>query len=236
MKKQRVILLHGWSLDNQIQQKWQPFCDALERLNLDPELLILPGFADTPITEPWTLDMYVSWVLQQLPNKQPVVVLGHSFGGQLAIRLAAEHPDRVSQLILIGAAGIRSQSVLAKLKRSTWKTVAKVGRAITQSERARHALYALVGERDYLRSSPLMRQTMSNVLAQDTQDDAARITAPTLLIWGEFDSTTPLWIARRYQRLIAGSQLELIHQARHAPHFSHVDATTLCVGAFLGTR
>lgn len=232
MKKQQLVILHGWSLESDPIERWQPFLSALEYLQVQPVFLRLPGFGEYQLAEPWSLDMYVAWVEQQLPTKQTAILLGHSFGGQIAIRLAAKQTNQIDGLVLLGASGIRSQTWTARLKRRTWKTVASIGKAVTKSERARHVLYAVIGEKDYLRSTPVMRQTMTNVLSVDTQDDAARITVPTLLVWGEQDATTPVWIAERYHRLISGSTLELIAGARHAPHVTHTDSTSLLVAEF----
>lgn len=232
MKKPQVYVLHGWSLATDVKLNWQPFIKSLEEHSFAVSFLCLPGFNGHLINEPWSLDMYVDWVEQQLPTEERVIVIGHSFGGQIAIRLASKYPEKIKYLVIIGAAGIRPQDFLSKAKRKTWKTVAKLGQVLTRSERARFLLYGIIGERDYLESSPIMRATMALVLEQDTQDDAARIQAPSLIIWGSDDRTTPLWIGKRYHLLIKNSMIDIIADARHSPHFSHPDEVVLRINKF----
>lgn len=235
MASRPIYILHGWSVSPDVEAHWQPFRQCLHKLGLATHFLALPGFAGHELEQAWSLDLYVEWVLAQLPPRQAVILIGHSFGGQLAVRLTARHPERVAQLILISASGIRSQDWLAKVKRGTWQRLAKWGRAFSHSKRARYLLYGLIGERDYLQASPVMRATMSQVLSADTQDDAARVTRPTLIIWGKHDRVTPPWIGERYARLIQASQFHLLPNSRHAPHRTEVEATCLLIKHFLAS-
>lgn len=221
MKKTQIYLLHGWAVNTNNVLKWQPLIEKLAQAEIEAIFLPLPGLSSS-LAEIWNLDNYVSWVLHQLPDR-PVILLGHSFGGQIAIRLAARHPERVKQLFLIDSAGIRDLSFKARAKRLSFGVLAKVGQLITKNERARKLLYKLVREKDYYNADPLLKQTMVQVIKTDIQDEAARIVVPTFIIWGERDQITPLWMGQRFYHLIKGSRLEIIALARHSPQFTHVD-------------
>lgn len=231
MKKTKIYLLHGWAVDANNQLKWQPLIDQLALLDIEAVFLSLPGLS-TPLAEVWNLDNFVSWVLEQLPL-EPVALLGHSFGGQLAIKLAAKHPDRVRQLILIASAGIRDQSLKAKAKRIGFGMLAKLGKLITKSQNARKLLYQVIGEQDYLNASPTLRQTMTRVITTDVQDEAARVQVSTLMIWGGRDRVTPPWMGRKFHRLIKNSRLEIIAPARHSPQFTHTGEVAGLIEHFL---
>ena len=231
MKKTKIYLLHGWAVDTSNAAKWQPLIDQLAQADIEAVFLPLPGLS-TQLNEVWNLDNYVAWVLEQLP-REPIVLLGHSFGGQIALRLAARYPSRVKQLILIGSAGIRNQSWQAKLKRSSFGLLAKLGKLFTTNQQARKLLYQLAREQDYFRADPLLRQTMSNVIKTDIQDEAAGLTIPTLIIWGGQDRVTPLWMGKKFNRLIRRSRLMVIAPAHHSPQFTHVGEVASLIEKFV---
>ena len=206
---QTVYLLHGWSISDENQQKWQ----------FSPVFLKIPGLS-SPLTEVWQLTDFVTWLSTELPQ-QPVWLAGHSFGGQIAIKFAALYPNRVEKLILIDSSGIRDWAITAMIKREVFYVVAKIGKFFFKSAKARQFLYLLSKERDYLNAPPLLRRTMSLVLDEEVTDDLAQVKAATTIFWGEHDQTTPLKIGQLMQKRIKNSQLFLIAGARHSPQFTH---------------
>ncbi len=228
-----IFLLHGWSVDKNNELKWLPFMRELENLGYRPVFLGLPGLS-SPLHEVWELDDYVRWLETKLKGKRDVILLGHSFGGQLAIRYAATHPRQIAHLILVASSGIRDWSLKAKVKRAGFWVAAKIGKIFFDVPIARQLLYKLARERDYLNAPPLLRRTMSLILDQEVIDEAAALHVPTLLIWGEQDRVTPTKIARRYQNLIADSDLQLIPKARHSPHYSHSHQVAKLIKQWLG--
>ncbi len=221
MSKIKLILLHGWAVDKENRQKWQPLIKRLQQEEIEAEFLPLPGLSQ-PLDQVWTLNDYAQWVIKQLSD-QPVSLLGHSFGGQLAIRLAAQYPEKFNCLVLIDSSGIRDHSLGKRIKRVGFASLAKLGKIFTKSDLARKLLYKVAGEKDYLQADLILRQTMANLITTDIQDDASRIQLPTLIIWGENDRVTPLWMGQRLARLIKNARFEIISQARHSPHFTHSD-------------
>lgn len=233
----QLFVLHGWSVDETNASKWQPFIAALADQGISATFLPLPGLS-TPLSTAWSLPDYVDWVLKQLPTNKTVAILGHSFGGQIAVRLAARHPDRVSQLILVDASGLRDHSLKAVSKRVVFALLAKIGKIVTKADWARKVLYKLAREQDYYQAPPVMRETMANVVAEEIRNDLSRVQAPTLVIWGEGDRVTPLSFGRIMATSIPQAQLTIIPEARHSPQFTHLDSVVTAVGAFLksGTK
>ena len=127
-------------------------------------------------------------------------LVGHSHGGRVSIALAADEADRVGRLLLVDPAGIppkrgwryRRRVAVAKLGRLIGKLGGAPGRRLQERMRAR------VASRDYLEASETMRGTFRAVIATDLTERLPRIRASTLLVWGERDEDTPLWMGQAH--------------------------------------
>ncbi len=102
-----VVLLHGWALGQ------HTYRDVVERIAAEGVRVIapsMPGFGDTgelPDSS-FSLSGYAAWVadlLDALEIDEPAVVVGHSFGGGVAIRFAHDHPERTRSLVLVNSVG-----------------------------------------------------------------------------------------------------------------------------------
>jgi len=218
-KKQIIYGLHGWSVGGDTQAKWQPMVESLAKVNIELKMLVIPGL-DTPLHQVWTIDDYVNWLAATLPNK-PVWLLGHSFGGQLSIRFASLHTNRVRGLILIDSAGIRDVSFKMNLKRNIFGSLAQLGKGLRGVNSVRGVFYRIIREHDYLEAPPELRATMSNVILYDVLLDLPKIECQTEIIWGKDDKVTPLWMGRQIHDKLPNSQLTIINSARHSPQFTH---------------
>ena len=100
-----LIFLHGWGLSSEI---FKPFYHYL-RNDFAVYFLDLPGFGKTPIEKTMTLKDYADYVFEFLKEKkmEKPIIIGHSFGGAVATKLAIIHPESISKLILVCASAIR---------------------------------------------------------------------------------------------------------------------------------
>lgn len=212
----RVLILHGWtySID-----KWITFINLLKERRFNVELLKIPGLTEE-INEVWNLETYVEWLKEKV-GKDKIVLIGHSNGGRISLAFSLKYPQKVKHLILIDSAGIYHNELPIRLKRFLFKTVSKVGRKITKSERVRKILYKLSRESDYEKASPNLQKTMVNLITADIKNQLNQVKTPTLIIWGEDDRTTPLSDGLIMHKLIKGSEMKIINQARHSPQFTH---------------
>jgi pimeloyl-ACP methyl ester carboxylesterase/glycine cleavage system regulatory protein len=102
-----VVFLHGWALGSHAYKR------AIRRLTSRGCRVFapaLPSFGDTADLPPQSMDIdgYAQWVasfMEEVGISEPALVIGHSFGGGVAIKLAKEHPNRVAYLILLNALG-----------------------------------------------------------------------------------------------------------------------------------
>jgi len=213
MKK--IVILHGW---NSRPEKWEIVKRELENSRWQVWAPALPGFSHS-LRRSWNLDDYVAWLTKWLREKKITRpwLLGHSFGGRIAIKLAVKNPRLLRGLILVDAAGIKDKSWRARFKRNFFKKLARIGRRWRHFNILRRLLYFLIREQDYYLASGFLRQTMSRIVAEDLEPLLEKISLPTLIIWGRQDSITPLWMARIMRAKIKKSRLKIIN-CGHSPH------------------
>ena len=228
-----VVLLHGWgdSLQGLAQLQTQ-LAKTYQVISLD-----LPGFgASQAPAEIWDLDNYTTFLahfLQKI-DCQAYAIIGHSNGGALAIKAIGSGALQPAKLILLAASGIRNHQ---SAKRQALQVIAKTGNAATfwlpSSTRTglRRKLYGAVGS-DLLVVEHL-QETFKKTVRQDVRADAARITIPTLLVYADKDAAVPLADGKTYQRLIAGSRLEIISGASHFLHLDEPAKVSLLIAAFI---
>jgi len=231
-KLTELYILHGWSVDHLNQQKWEPFLGELKERGVNWHFLSLPGLS-SPLKQVWDLTDYVKWLKRQLPKNLKVNLLGHSFGGQLAIRYCSLSPKRVNKLILIASSGIPNTDVLARLKRSIFWVAAKTGKVLLKADIFRKILYKLAREQDYYQAPPLLRKTMAKVISDSIESDLGKLSCPTTVIWGDQDRITPIKNGKLIADKIINSKLKVVKTARHAPQFTHVSQTAKLVAESL---
>ena len=227
-----LVILHGWSLDANKKQKWQKFRDELASRGITSDLLLIPGLS-APLNEVWDLGNFVEWLDKEIGTQEHVILLGHSFGGQIAVRYAATHPDKISRLILIDSSGIRNHSFMATTKRMGFQVLAKIGKVFFRSQICRNILYRLTRERDYQLAPPLLRRTMSQILDDEVVNDLPKIACPTLLIWGSDDQVTPLFLGQIFHAQIPHNRFHIITGARHAPQYTQPEQVAAQIQDFL---
>lgn len=150
-------------------------------------------------------------------------VVAHSFGGRVAIYLASQHPDRVEQMVLTGAAGIRKPLTETQKKRQArfkrmnalLNALKRFGPLAALVERWQAALRKRYGSADYVRLNENMRKTFSRVVWQDLYPFLKDIQAPTLLIWGSEDTETPLWMGEQMEKAIPDAGLVVFEGRTH---------------------
>ena len=158
-------------------------------------------------------------------EKKKPVLIGHSFGGQIAMKYAMKYPEKIDKLILAGAAGIRHK---LSTKRKIIYILAKSGKKVFSLfpetkfpirnlvSYSRKFLYKLAREKDYHQASLRMKEIMKNILAEDLTPVLDKIKTPTLLVWGKLDNSTPLSDGKLMNEKIENSELVIIDDANHS--------------------
>lgn len=235
MSKLPIIILHGWGSSS---AAWEVTKQLLEKSRLPAgrqgyQVLVpdLPGFGkEPPPKKPWSVSDYVDWVLDKFGQLDKFVLIGHSFGGRIAIKLAAQSPEKVEKLILTGAAGIRFASLKERMKITLFLLGSKIFNLFFYlppfnfiKPLSRKILYYLLGAKDYVGlHNETIKETFKKVINEDLVSQMRQIKVPTLLVWGEKDLVLPLYHAKLMQKEISGSKLEIIKDAGHwFPYKTH---------------
>ena len=207
-KGKDIILLHGWGQNIEMMKPLgDAFCDRFRITILD-----FPGFGQSEEPkEAWTIDKYslmLEEFVKQTGIKKPIV-MGHSFGGRVAIRYSAR--NNIDKLVLFGSPCIRTNEdlslkvkILKKLK--TLPGMNKFGEFMKQ----------YIGSRDYKAASPIMRQTLVEVVNEDLSKYAREIEEPTLLIWGEQDTEAPVSDAKELEKIMMDAALIILPGTHYA--------------------
>ena len=194
-----IILLHGWGQNIEMMKPvGDNFSDRFRITILD-----FPGFgeSDEP-KEAWNIDKYSGFLeefVSKLEIKKPIVI-GHSFGGRVAIRYSARNP--IEKLVLFGAPCIRIQEELP-IGVKVLKSIKKLPFMNDIGEYMKN----YIGSRDYKAASPIMRQTLVEVVNEDLSKYAREIEEPTLLIWGTNDTEAPIKEARELEKIMIDAAL-----------------------------
>ncbi len=223
-----IVLLHGWVKDC---EKYLPldkyFLEDQKYCIFIPDM---PGFGKSEEPkEAWNLDNYVVFTDKFIEGMRrqhfntpssKIIIIGHSFGGMIAIKYVTKYSKKVSSLILTGAAGIRHKSTI---KQKIFFILAKAGKTLFSlpgisylQKPAQKILYKIARVKDYYGASPRMKEIMKNILVQDITSYLKEIKIETLLVWGRLDKTTPLSDGKIMNQKIENSKLVIIDDANHS--------------------
>ncbi len=201
-----VVFLHGWGGDASAFS-----FVAKQLLGFRCLLVDFDGFGCSPEPSlPFTVGDYAKNVLDEMKKSgiESAAVVGHSFGGRVALEMAAFNPSSVSALVLVDSAGLRPKRKLSYYaKILTHKLLVALGYS------------GLKGSAEYRVLSPVMKKTFKNVVNYDQTNLLPKIACPTALFWGKTDDQTPPYMAKKFQKYIADSSIFWLNGG----HFAYVE-------------
>lgn len=213
-----VLLLHGWGASF---ENYRGVAAALgDRCRL--YAVNFPGCANSEIMhEPWDLDDYCDFTVEfikamKLDNP---IIIGHSHGGRVTMKLVADGRVNPPKIVLLDAAGlIPKKSPRQKMRARNFKIIKRVltlpllkGHTQGLLNRAR----AHYGSADYNAAPDVLKKTLVSLVNTDIREILPNIKCPTLLIWGENDTATPLEDAKTIEALIPDAGLCVIKNTGH---------------------
>lgn len=215
-----VLILPGWGTT---VNTYMPIINSMSTYST-VYCLDMPGFGESeePNTS-WNLDNYVTFIVNFIKNQniKEVDLIGHSNGGRIIIKLMSQKNlnFKVNKIILIGSAGIVHKKTLSQnLKIKIFKFCKK----ILELKPIKAICPNLIskfknsfGSEDYRNASPVMKQTLVQLIDQDLRELLPNISVPTLLIWGVNDTATPISDGEIMKKLIPDAGLIKVENCSH---------------------
>lgn len=198
-----VLFLHGFGGSADSFRPLYPLVRG-EQITLD-----LWGFGKSEEVAGWSVFDYAAAVVALLDalGVPRVDLVAHSFGGRIALVLAAKYPQRVRRCVIADGAGVKPRRGISyrfRVLRYKWK-----------KKHAKHFDPEQYGSADYRSLSPAMRRTFVRVVNEDLSPLLPEISCPVLLVWGRRDRDTPLYMAKKMKRRIPDAGLVLYENCGH---------------------
>lgn len=236
-----IVLLHGYA---ESALAWRAVASGLVA-DFRVAALDLPGhgLSSKPATG-YSIDGIGEAVALAITglSDTPVVLVGHSMGGAVAVWVAAWQPALVGRLVLIDAAGLPGPVLSSVASRSAGAVATLVGAgAAVRAPHDPRWLEEGARESSYQPSAdPAYYDALQAILREfdfaGLDSLLPRVHQPTLVIWGEHDALTPIENAEHFDSRIEDSRLVVIEDALHRPHTTHPSQVGRLVREFALSR
>ena len=235
-----VLLLHGWGCST------RHFAQIAQDLAKDYRVTVIDfpahGQSGRP-PEPWGVPEFAACtkeIMEQL-GIAPCDIIAHSFGGRVALYIAANWPELVNRLVITGGAGLKKpQTEEAKKRSEEYKKkkekllgLTKLPLIGSMAQKSLKALQEKYGSADYNALDDEMKKTFVKVISEDLSPLLPQIQASTLLVWGENDTETPLWMGQKMEREIRDAGLVIFENDDHFAYLHQWPRFVTVVRAFL---
>ncbi|MGN1200739.1 MAG: alpha/beta fold hydrolase [Candidatus Caccovivens sp.] len=201
------VFLHGWGCDH------TSFLFSVDKLKDNCLFVDFPphGQSKKPSRD-WTVFTYANMLIslcQHLGIKK-YNLIGHSFGGRIAIIVAVLCKKETIKLVLVDSAGLKPKRSLNYYRKIyAYKIRKKLGLNVSK-----------YGSCDYLALDDGMRKVFNSIVNTHLEEFLPYITAKTMIIFGKNDDVTPIYMAKKLHKKIKNSSLVILEDAGH---FSFVD-------------
>ena len=217
-----VVLLHGWGQNIEMMDF---IGQKLENAHIT--IFDLPGFGDT-IEPAYSMDVtnYADWlesILSMMKIDNPILI-GHSFGGRVAVKYASKYPTE--KVVLIGTPIIRHKPK-TNLKQVLYKVVK--GTPLEDVVRKK------VGSADYNNATPRMREILVKVVNEDLLSDAKKIESPTLLFAGTNDTAVSLEDTKEVASKMKDAAV-IVLNGTHYAYLENLDQTCAVINEFINPK
>ena len=239
IQSQDIIILHGWNLSGDL---FSSLCVLLQKKGFRVFAPDFPGFGkEPPPDRPWHVEDYAKFLAEYIQKKKikNPILIGHSFGGRVALKFVESNPSGAKKIILTGAPGF---SPIPSKKLMIFLMISKIGGLLfslpglrRKEDEARKFLYKLAGAKEFLRAEGVMRQTFKYIVADDLQSAMKSVRVPCHLVWGEKDVIVPLSVPKRMKLLIPLASFTIIPGADHGVPFQQPQVFFSAIHTFLKT-
>lgn len=230
-----VIVLHGWGCNIEtVRSIVNILNDRYTVYALD-----LPGFGKSDEPKEAIDSFEYTEIVREFMKKMKIEkasFIGHSFGGKLSIIMGAKYPELVDKIVLVDSAGlIPKRGPKYYIKVYSFKALRFVYTRFffwIKDEERMESFYKKFGSDDYQASQGVMRQILVKVVNESLKSLLKEIKAPTLIIWGENDDATPLYMAKTMEKEIEDSGLVVFEGAGHYAFLDDYSRFRAVINAF----
>ncbi len=212
------IILHGWG---SASDRWITEAEIIAGKGYQVIVPDLPGFGESEkLVSPWRVNDYLKWLEDFTAELriQDFYLLGYSFGGAVAAKMAVKYPQRIQKLFLVASAVIRKKSAQKDVSAGLAKFI-KLFYFLPFYAFFRKAIYKfIIRKSDYVYAEGVMKETYLNVISDDVSYKLSFIKVPTVIIWGDKDQSVPIEDAHTINEKIKNSKLVIIPGADHLMH------------------
>ena len=210
------LILHGWGSKS---DQWNKIAEILIKNNFMVLIPDLPFFGKSDFLKTtWSIDDYCYWLedfLRTQPEfSQKFYLLGHSFGGALALKYVFNSGYNVKKLFLVAPSCIRKNN----FKKRFFKIISKIFKIFSFLpfySLFRKAFYKFFIKSDYPHTKGVMRETYLKIVKEDLSNILDFISVDTVIIWGEKDNIVPLDYGKFIKEKIKKSKLIIIPNQDH---------------------
>lgn len=233
-----VLILPGWGTTINVYTRMMNSISTYANVIC----LDMPGFGESEEPkESWDLDKYIDFVIEFINknNIKELDLIGHSNGGRIIIKLMSKKDlnFKVNKIILIGSAGIVHEKTF-KLKVKI--KVFKLGKKILECKPIKKVFPNILtkfqnhfGSEDYKNASPILKQSMVKVINEDVREYLPNIKVPTLLLWGEKDTATPIEDAILMEKMIPNAGIVKVGGCTHYVFLEQPEYINKIIATFL---
>ncbi len=225
-----LVILPGWGGN---KKTWRQFSEIAGE-HIRTICIDLPCFGDEPCPgKAWGLKDYAAFVKKKIDTiiggevdeDGKVILIGHSFGGQVAVYLAAEKQNIIDMMVLSAPAIYRPKK---SVRRFIFSMVAKSGKLIFKlpiiekfGPVVEKLFYRVIGSPDYTQTSGIKKQIFKKIIRHDLSDQLDKIDIPCLILWGKKDKYIPYRYSRKLHKQIKNSQLKTFERGKHGLHLQY---------------
>lgn len=230
--KKSIVLLHGWG---GTKESLSLLGKRLEQYGYSVHILEMPGHGGRELMpHPWSMNDFSNWLatkIKELNVSQDFILAGHSFGGRLIIDSVTSDLLTPKAIVLIDSSGVKPKN---SVKKRVWKIMAHLAKTLKlDNQILRKIVYRyLIREADYLKTTGALKETFKIINEEFYDEKLSKVRIPTLILWGDKDNVTPLWMGKTINDKIKGSVLK-VFDAKHSLPLVLPDEVALEINKFI---
>ncbi len=226
-----IVMLHGWGMSK------DAFAILSKKFNTKAKCLIVDfyGFGDSGMPEEYydTYEYaYQIFLLLSKLNIKNIILVGHSFGGRVAIILSSVFDINIEGLVLTSSAGLNRFDLKKKVKVLLYKFKKKLSAyGLYSAKKLENA-----GSRDYKKLNPVMKSCFVKIVNQDLSYLLSKIRVRTKLFWAKDDKSTPFWICKKLNKKIEGSVATINKKGGHFVYLKRLNSFAFIIESLLSNK